>query len=285
MIADSPLLGANSTNNDDGERGRDKLLAPLSLPKNRSTSNLALSADPDRSRYRMSFEGSSSAAPDHDLMTRPSPVADHEHGLGLSGLRRIRQHPPSRNPTMPNSNASSRSPSVVTLSRSTSMSATLATPAPLSSFSASPASPSFSEDLSRFPTESLHSFSFAHQSEDFLHNRQNVLKRSLEFIKDRLGMPLTANQVGLASAQARVTGDLEAQNMLEMLAKAQIIGASNLPNPDASSAIPPLTGPRTCLERTSLRSNLLPIRSARTLLSYTRSLRSFPRRPSPSAQY
>ncbi|OAA48021.1 serine/threonine protein kinase [Beauveria brongniartii RCEF 3172] len=243
MIADSPLLGANSTNNDDGERGRDKLLAPLSLPKNRSTSNLALSADPDRSRYRMSFEGSSSAAPDHDLMTRPSPVADHEHGLGLSGLRRIRQHPPSRNPTMPNSNASSRSPSVVTLSRSTSMSATLATPAPLSSFSASPASPSFSEDLSRFPTESLHSFSFAHQSEDFLHNRQNVLKRSLEFIKDRLGMPLTANQVGLASAQARVTGDLEAQNMLEMLAKAQIIGASNLPNPDASSTIPPLTGP------------------------------------------
>lgn len=176
---------------------------------------------------------------------RPSPVAvaDHEHGLGLSGLRRIRQHPPSRNPTMPNSNASSRSPSVVTLSRSTSMSATLATPAPLSSLSG-PASPSFSEDLSRFPTESLHSFSFAHQSEDFLHNRQNVLKRSLEFMKDRLGMPMSANQAGLASAHARVTGDLDAQSMLEMLAKAQIIGASNLPNPDGSFApIPPLTGP------------------------------------------
>lgn len=173
---------------------------------------------------------------------RPSPVADHEHGLGLSGLRRIRQHPPSRNPTMPNSNASSRSPSVVTLSRSTSMSATLAAPAPLS-FSPGPASPSFSEDLSRFPTESLHSFSFAHQSEDFLHNRQNVLKRSLEFMKDRLGMPLTSNQAGLASAQARVTGDLDAQSMLEMLAKAQIIGASNLPNPDGSFVVPPLTGP------------------------------------------
>ncbi|KAJ3496502.1 hypothetical protein NLG97_g2610 [Lecanicillium saksenae] len=173
----------------------------------------------------------------------PSAVADHEHGLGLSGLRRIRQHPPSRNPTMPNSNASSRSPSVVTLSRSTSMSATHAALAPLSSFSAGPASPSFSEDLSRFPTESLHSFSFAHQSEDFLHNRQNVLKRSLEFMKDRLGMPLNSNQAGLASAQARVTGDLDAQNMLEMLAKAQIIGASNLPNPDGSFAIPPLTGP------------------------------------------
>ncbi|TQV94598.1 CAMK/CAMKL/PASK protein kinase [Cordyceps javanica] len=240
-----------NTTNDDGERGRGKLLAPLSLPKNRSTGSLALSADPDRTRFRMSFEGSSSgagagaaaAAADHDLMTRPSPVADHEHGLGLSGLRRIRQHPPSRNPTMPNSNASSRSPSVVTLSRSTSMSATLAAPAPLSSIAAPPASPSFSEDVSRFPTESLHSFSFAHQSEDFLHNRQNVLKRSLEFIKDRLGMPLNTNQAGLASAQARLSGDLEAQSMLEMLAKAQIIGASNLPNPDATFAVPPLTGP------------------------------------------
>ncbi|KAJ4158263.1 uncharacterized protein LMH87_008796 [Akanthomyces muscarius] len=236
--------GANSINDDD-ERGRGKLLAPLTLPKNRSTSNLALSADPDRSRFRMSFDGSSSAAAaaDHDLMTRPSPVTDHEHGLGLSGLRRIRQHPPSRNPTMPNSNASSRSPSVVTLSRSTSLSASVTAPAPLSSFSAGPASPSFSEDLSRFPTESLHSFSFAHQAEDFLHNRQNVLKRSIEFMKDRMGMPLSANQAGLASAQARVTGDLEAQNMLEMLAKAQIIGASNLPNPDGSFTVPPLTGP------------------------------------------
>lgn len=174
---------------------------------------------------------------------RPSPVTDHEHGLGLSGLRRIRQHPPSRNPTMPNSNASSRSPSVVTLSRSTSLSASVTAPAPLSSFSAGPTSPSFSEDLSRFPTESLHSFSFAHQAEDFLHNRQNVLKRSIEFMKDRMGMPLSANQAGLASAQARVTGDLEAQNMLEMLAKAQIIGASNLPNPDGLFTVPPLTGP------------------------------------------
>ena len=73
MNADSrsPVLGANSINDDD-ERGRGKLLAPLTLPKNRSTSNLALSADPDRSRFRMSFDGSSSAAAaaDHDLMTR-----------------------------------------------------------------------------------------------------------------------------------------------------------------------------------------------------------------------
>lgn len=170
-------------------------------------------------------------------------MPDHEHGLGMSGLRRIRQqHAPSRAPTMPNSNASSRSPSVATLSRTTSISATLAPLAPLTSLPTGPTSPSFSEDLSRFPSESLHSFSFAHQSEDFLHNRQSVLKRSIEFMKDRMGWSVTPAQAGLASAQARVTGDIETQNMLELLAKAQVIGAGNLPNPDARD-VGPLTGP------------------------------------------
>ncbi|KJZ72971.1 hypothetical protein HIM_07543 [Hirsutella minnesotensis 3608] len=106
-----------------------------------------------------------------------------------------------------------------------------------------PASPSFSEDLSRFPSESLHSFSFAHQSEEFLHNRQSVLKRSMDFMKDRRGWSLTSSQAGLASAQARVTGDVDAQNVLELLAQAQLIGAGNLPNPDPSMAPGPLTGP------------------------------------------
>lgn len=50
-------------------------------------------------------------------------------------------------------------------------------------------------------------------------------------------------QAGLASAQARVTGDVDAQNMLELLARAQLIGAGNLPNPDGSIVVPPLTGP------------------------------------------
>lgn len=246
----------------------------LSLPKNRSTGNLHLSADPpDRSRYRMSFEASSAGIMDHDPITRfvparrrvlpqdlchsssllfadralirPSPITDHEHGLGLSGLRRIRQqHPPSRAPTLPSSNASSRSPSVVTLTRSTSMTAMLSSYSTTTAFSGPPTSPSFSEDLSRFPSESLHSFSFAHQSEDFLHNRQNVLKRSLEFMKDRMGLSMTSTQAGLASAQARVSGDVDAQHMLELLARAQVIGAGNLPNPNPSAiAAPPLTGP------------------------------------------
>ncbi|PTB67440.1 Pkinase-domain-containing protein [Trichoderma citrinoviride] len=233
----------SSTRDDD--RGHDRPMPALSLPKNRSTGNLHLSADPaDRSRYRMSFEASSAGIADHDPITRPSPIADHEHGLGLSGLRRIRQqHPPSRAPTLPSSNASSRSPSVVALTRSTSMTAMLSTYS-TPPFAGAPNSPSFSEDLSRFPSESLHSFSFAHQSEDFLHNRQNVLKRSLEFMKDRMGLSMTSTQAGLASAQARVTGDVDAQHMLELLARAQVIGAGNLPNPDPSSiVVPPLTGP------------------------------------------
>ncbi|EQK99652.1 Protein kinase-like domain protein [Ophiocordyceps sinensis CO18] len=191
----------------------------------------------------MSFEAPSPTPIDYESMSRSGHLPDHEHGPGLSGLRRIRQqHPPSRNPTMPNSTATSRSPSVVALSRSTSMSAVLATPGPVPQPGV-PASPSFSEDLSRFPSESLHSFSFAHQSEDFLHNRQSVLKRSMEFMKDRMGWSMNSSQAGLASAQARVTGDVEAQNMLELLAQAQLIGAGNLPCPDLSMATGPLTGP------------------------------------------
>ena len=172
-------------------------------------------------------------------------MTDHEHGLGLSGLRRIRQQqPPSRKPTLPGSTASSRSPSVVALSRSPSLSALLSNTGTMP-LSGGPTSPGFAEDLSRFPSESLHSFSFAHQSEEFIHNRQNVLKRSLEFMKDRVGWPMNAAQAGLASAQARVTGDVDAQNMLELLARAQLIGAGNLPNPDSSVTAPPLTGPAT----------------------------------------
>ena len=62
-------------------------------------------------------------------------------------------------------------------------------------------------------------------------------------MKDRLGWPMNAAQAGLASAQARVTGDVDAQNMLELLARAQLIGAGNLPNPDSSITALPLTGP------------------------------------------
>ncbi|KAI9166843.1 Serine/threonine-protein kinase ppk6 [Paramyrothecium foliicola] len=238
-----PQDNGAETHQEEVERGRGKLLPPLSLPKNRSTSNLPAAAvnRSERSRLRMSFDAASATTMEYDPVTRSSLMTEHEHGLGLSGLHRIRQqHPASRNPTVAGSAASSRSPSVVALSRSTSMTTMLANPAALPL--GVPASPSFSEDLSRFPSESLHSFSFAHQSEEFLHNRQNVLKRSLEFMKDRIGWSMSSTQAGLASAQARVAGDVDAQHMLELLARAQVIGAGNLPNPDPSVAMP-LTGP------------------------------------------
>lgn len=101
-----------------------------------------------------------------------------------------------------------------------------------------PLSPSlnYTEDLSRFPSESLHSFSFAHQSEDFLHKRQNVLKRSIEFMKDRVGLAWNQND-GIISAQAKLSGDHDLQNMIELLSRARILQSEG----------GPLTGPASGL--------------------------------------
>ncbi|KAE8451219.1 hypothetical protein EG329_004383 [Mollisiaceae sp. DMI_Dod_QoI] len=172
-------------------------------------------------------------------------MTEHEHGLGASGLRRIRQQPPLRAPTLPapESNSSSRNASIVaprsgsmTLTLSNSRAASMAIPS-------GPSSPvlNFTEDLSRFPSESLHSFSFAHQSEEFIHNRQNVLKRSVEFMSQKLGWGNT--NAGIASAQARVSGDQEMQGMLELLARAKVVGANNIPGFVQSHLAGPLTGP------------------------------------------
>ncbi|KAJ9668262.1 serine/threonine protein kinase [Coniosporium apollinis] len=96
------------------------------------------------------------------------------------------------------------------------------------------------EDLHRFPTESLHSFSFAHQSEESLHSRQNVLKRSIDFMRDKLGW--AASNPAILNAHAKLGGDQEVQSMVELLSRANLIG------PDALKAhglgsLGPLTGP------------------------------------------
>lgn len=174
-------------------------------------------------------------------------MTDHDHGLGLSGLRRIRQSQPSRNNTIgPNglSNPNSRSPSL-SLSRSTSLTM-------LQSLTSGPTSPLLSEDLSRFSQESLHSFSFAHQSEEFIHNRQNVLKRSMQYLHDRIGRSSTTNPA-LASVQARVAGDVETQNMLDLIAKAQLMG-----HDDASRSMGPLTGPAVMSAENIFEKSLVP---------------------------
>jgi protein-serine/threonine kinase len=178
-----------------------------------------------------------------NLFIRSPVMTEHEHGLGASGLRRIRQHPPPRSMAYSPSEPSSRNPSVGP--RSSSINLTL--PPSRSGSIAMPSGPSspslnFGEDLSRFPSESLHSFSFAHQSEEFIHSRQNVLKRSVEFMSQKLGWAAN-NNAGLASAQARVSGDQEMQGMLELLARAKLVGANNLAGFGPAHMAGPLTGP------------------------------------------
>jgi len=60
-------------------------------------------------------------------------------------------------------------------------------------------------------------------------------------MKDRMNW-MSSSNAAIASAQARVSGDVEAQNMLDLLARAQLIGAGNLPNAGLP-IIGPLTGP------------------------------------------
>ena len=195
----------------------------MNMPKPAESSRIRFSLDAGRPH-------------EYDPMARSPVMGEHEHGLGASGLRRIRQQPLSRAPTMPTSPQSSFTPST----RSSSM--TINMPHQRTFTPGGPSSPTlnFSEDLSRFPSESLHSFSFAHQSEDALHNRQNVLKKSIDFMRDRLGW--AANNPGIINAQAKVSGDLEVQSMMELLARAKVLGnGSGLSH--GSNLLGPLTGP------------------------------------------
>ena len=171
-------------------------------------------------------------------MARSPIITEHDHGYnsGLSGLRRIRK-PASRAPTLPPSPESSftlpsRSSSM-TLSLSQTRSYTPGGPQ-------SPALTGFAEDLSKFPTESLHSFSFAHQSEELLHDRQDIIRRSIEFMRDKLGW--ASQNPGLISAQAKVSGDVEIQSMLELLARANILGNDSASR-NSIGVLGPLTGP------------------------------------------
>ncbi|APA10515.1 hypothetical protein SS1G_06961 [Sclerotinia sclerotiorum 1980 UF-70] len=216
----------------------------LSIPKNRSTGNLLAhtSAGVDRARIRFSFDEGLAAEFDTMSSARSPIVTEHEHGLGASGLRRIRQQLP-RAPTLPSSENSSRAASVS--ARSSSMTLPFPGRAATIAMPSGPSSPviPFTEDLTRFPSESLHSFSFAHQSDEFIHNRQNVLKRSVEFMSQKLGWGTT--NAGIASAQARVNGDAEMQGMLELLAKAKLVGANNIGTGEELARGGPLTGPAT----------------------------------------
>ncbi|KAI4723761.1 Pkinase-domain-containing protein [Aureobasidium sp. EXF-10728] len=177
----------------------------------------------------MSFDAAALEAADLRSMTRSPTLPERE-----SGLRRIRQahH---RQPTSPQLQQTSRSPSLNINLPSQPVSASLP------SGPSSPVLP-FGEDLSRFPSESLHSFSFAHQSETSIHNRQMILKRSVDFMKDRPGWG-SANPA-ILNAQAKIAGDQEAQSMMELLQRANLLGDGNtLQAPGLGIMGAPLSGP------------------------------------------
>ncbi|KAL8666799.1 MAG: hypothetical protein Q9168_007400 [Polycauliona sp. 1 TL-2023] len=223
----------------------------LRIPKNRSTGNLLAQPgkNTENARLRISFDAGSTKKDHRDPTPMSSIAPEQEVGLGASGLRRIRQLPPSRVP----SRAASRAPSGAP-SHSSSPNASFSIPPRSSSMtlglsssrtwtSGGPSSPTMNhnEDLSRFPSESLHSFSFAHLSEDVLRNRQNILKRSIDFLRDKLAW--TASHPGLVNAQAKVSGDPEVQSMMELLSKANILGIDTVKAGQARFLNGPLTGP------------------------------------------
>ncbi|KAL5394797.1 hypothetical protein PMIN06_006329 [Paraphaeosphaeria minitans] len=200
-----------------------------SLPKNKSTSNLLAQRSPASlsvNTKRMSID-----AGQMDRMARSPIVPEHEHGLGASGLRRIRQQGPGSRAASAHRAASLNINPTPPASRHPSTSAPTA-----------PSSPTlaFGEDLTRFPSESLHSFSFATQSDEFMHNRQNVLKRSIDFMQNKLGW--AAVNPGIAQAQAKISGDQEVQSMMELLTRANLIGG-DAAGAHGLGALGPMTGP------------------------------------------
>lgn len=92
------------------------------------------------------------------------------------------------------------------------------------------------EDLHRFPCESLHSFSFSQQPEELLQTRQSILKRSIDFMRDRFG------KTGGGGMQTRMGRDTEVQSTVDLLSHANALEKLDLSDPSASAS-GPMTGP------------------------------------------
>ncbi|KAM3418894.1 hypothetical protein BST61_g4854 [Cercospora zeina] len=204
----------------------------LHVPKNRTTvskssSTASLHVDNSEALKRLSIEGTVT-----DPYDTRSPILGPERD---TGLRRIRQNPQSLSRAPSSPNLAPHSPVLPSPAASRK-----------SSFAADkfgPTSPTiaFGEDLTRFPSESLHSFSFAHQSTESLHNRQNVLKRSIDFMREKLAWASTSPRI--ASAQARLAGDEELLSMMELLQRANAITSASLNGSSLGGDTGPLTGP------------------------------------------
>lgn len=93
------------------------------------------------------------------------------------------------------------------------------------------------EDFARFPNESLHSFSFAYRDENAFNARQNVIKKSMDFLRNQVNggghrLNWETDKATAALSQARNSDDKDVQSMVELLEFAQLIPKNA-----------PLTGP------------------------------------------
>ncbi|KAK5206740.1 serine/threonine protein kinase [Exophiala xenobiotica] len=220
-------------------RSRTLDVQALRIPKNKSTSNLPPAGN-DASSYnprtRFSFDAGTTQEMNH--LKRVARI-DHEHALGKSGLRRIRRPGPSlRTPTLLLEDGDFL-PSPLYHSKTMPISGSSSRSVSTGYLQSGPTSPVI-EDLQRFPSESLHSFSFARQSEEFLHSRQDILQKSVDFMRDRSRW---AANPALADAQARVSGNVEVQGMMDLLKKAKIIPIDTTNSNSRAIGAGPITGP------------------------------------------
>ncbi|KIW79126.1 hypothetical protein Z517_08966 [Fonsecaea pedrosoi CBS 271.37] len=210
----------------------------LRIPKNKSTGNLhPVKHDAPAFSQRTRFSFDAGTAQEMNNLKRAARL-DHD-GLGRSGLRRIRRPGPSlRTPTLILEGGEFVAP-VLHHSKTAPISGSSSRSVSTGYMMSGPSSPVI-EDLHRFPSESLHSFSFAKQSEEILHSRQNILQKSIDFVRDRSSW---AANPALAHAQARVSGDPELQGMMDLLKKANIIPIDTSNSRSKAVGLGPLTGP------------------------------------------
>jgi len=102
------------------------------------------------------------------------------------------------------------------------------------------------EDLTKFPSESLHSFSFSQPRDPtaILESRQNVLRKSIDYMKDKLhgGAPTTPwAQEALSSSPIETHSLSKDEDVLQSLKRANLIpeywDETNLPPPTAPLTI------------------------------------------------
>lgn len=75
-----------------------------------------------------------------------------------------------------------------------------------------------------------------------MHNRQALLKKSIEFMRDR-PTGWAAGGMPVASAQAKISQDPEIQGVMELLSRARMLGHENKRGRGLGLSVGPVTGP------------------------------------------